>query len=163
VNCDNPFNVKAKNSGFMFIRQTIKDDVPAICRLQQRLFEEDGIHGFVPETGEQIAKAISSYFLVAVSDDEIIGFISGKICVSDGSVIIPEGESYLEIENLYIVPEFRKQGIGGKLVDELLVRAKQNGASYALLYSATKDVHGILKFYERHNFQSWYVQMFQKL
>ena len=147
----------------MFIRQTIKDDVPVICQLQQRLFEEDGVRGFAPETEEQIAKAIGSYFLVAEINNEIIGFISGAIHTSDGLAVIPEGESYLEIENLYVAPEYRKQGVGGKLVDELLARAKQDDIAYASLYSATKDVYSILKFYERLGFQSWYVQMFQKL
>src|SRR5688500_5102121 len=146
----------------MLIRQIDKNDVPLICQLQKQLFEEDIIHGFVPETAEEIEKSFNSYFLVAEINDEIIGFICGKIRMSDGLAVIPKG-SYLEIENLYVAPQFRKQGIGGRLVDELLTKAKQNNIAYALLYSAAKDLHGILKFYEQHNFQSWYVQMFQKL
>ena len=126
------------------------------------MFEEDIIHGFVPETAEEIEKSIDSYFLAAEINGEIIGFICGKICASDGLAVIPKG-SYLEIENLYVAPQFRKQGVGGRLVDELLTKARRNNISYVLLYSATKDLHGILGFYERHNFQSWYVQMFQKL
>ena len=146
----------------MLIRKIDKNDVPSICRLQKQLFEEDIIHGFVPETVEEIEKSIDSYFLAAEINDEIIGFISGKICASDGLAVIPKG-SYLEIENLYVAPQFRRQGVGGRLVDELLMEAKRNNIAYALLYSAAKDLHGILKFYERHNFQSWYVQMFKKL
>lgn len=147
----------------MLIRQINKYDVRSICRLQEQLFEEDVIHGFVPETAEEIEKSIDSYFFVAEINDEIIGFICGKVHISDGLAIIPKGENYLEIENLYVAPEFRKRGVGGKLVDELLIKAREVEVSYALLYSATKDIHGILKFYERHNFQSWNVQMFQKL
>jgi ribosomal protein S18 acetylase RimI-like enzyme len=147
----------------MFIRQAVKTDAPFIRRLQQQLFEEGAIYGFMPETEEQIEKSIGSYFFVAETEDQIIGFISGKICVSDHLAVIPKDETYLEIENLYVAPQFRKQGIGGKLVDELLIKAKQDDVVYALLYSATKDIHRILKFYEKHNFQSWNVQMFQKL
>lgn len=147
----------------MLIRQIDKNDVPSICQLQKQLFEENIIHGFVLETAEEIENFFNSYFLAAEINDEIIGFISGKICASDGSAVIPKGENYLEIENLYVAPQFRKQGVGGRLVNELLTKAKQNNIAYALLYSAAKDLHGVLKFYERHNFQSWYVQMFQKL
>jgi ribosomal protein S18 acetylase RimI-like enzyme len=147
----------------MFIRPAATSDVLSISRLQQEMFEEAVIHGFVQEIEEQIEKSINQYFLVAQIDDEIIGFICGKFGVSDGLAVVPKGESYFEIENLYVVPRFRKQGVGGKLVDELLVKARQDGAAYALLYSATKDIHDIVKFYERHKFQSWYVQMFQKL
>ncbi|HEX8737392.1 MAG TPA: GNAT family N-acetyltransferase [Pyrinomonadaceae bacterium] len=147
----------------MFIREASQQDVPIVYRLQRQMLAEDGIYGFVAETFEQIEKAINPYFLIAETGGEIIGFISGDVSVSDGSAVVPKGEKYLEIENLYVAPEFRKQGVGGRLVDEALTKARENGASYAMLYSASKDVHGILKFYERHNFQSWYVQMFQKL
>jgi ribosomal protein S18 acetylase RimI-like enzyme len=147
----------------MLIRQVIKSDVPQIGRLHQQLFEEDAIYGFAPESAEQIESPINSYFLVVEVGAEIIGFISGEIHASDALAVIPNGELYLEIENLYVVPRFRKQGIGGKLVDELLTKARENGVGYASLYTATKDVRGILRFYERHNFQSWYVRMFQKL
>lgn len=147
----------------MLIRKIDKNDVRLICQLQKQLFEEDIIHGFVPENEEQIEKLIDSYFLVAEINNGIAGFIYGKICISDNLAVIPKGESYLEIENLYVAPQFRKQGVGGKLVDELLIKARQAGISYALFYSATKNIHGVLKFYERHKFQSWYVQMFQKL
>ena len=147
----------------MFIREAVKKDVPLIQRLQQQLFEEEIIYGFVPETVEEMEKSIGAYFLVAEIDNEITGFICGDVSVSDGLAVVPKGESYLEIENLYVVPQLRKQGIGGRLVDELLLKAGRAGIAYVSLYSASKDVHGVLKFYERHDFQSWYVQMFQKL
>src|SRR5688572_9046524 len=144
----------------MFIRPAVIDDIPSICQLQQQLFEAGSIYGFVPETVEQVEKSIGAYFFVAEAAGKVIGFVSGAIHLSDGLAVIPKGEDYLEIENLYVAPQFRKQGIGGKLIDELLRQAKQNGVAYARLYSATKDLRGILKFYERHNFQSWYVEMF---
>jgi|SRR5215213_8547738 len=147
----------------MFIREALKTDVPIIYRLQQQMFEEDAIYGFVAEAVGQIEKSINPYFLVAETGGEIIGFISGDVYVGDGSAVVPQGEKYLEIENLYVAPEFRKQGVGGRLVDEALTKARRDGAAYATLYSASKEVHGILRFYERRGFESWYVQMFQKL
>lgn len=147
----------------MFIREALKRDVPTVFQLQRLMAEENAIYGFAPETIEQIGKSVNPYFLIAESSDEIIGFISGAVATSDGSAVIPEGEKYLEIENLYVAVGFRKQGVGGRLVDEVLIKARQNGVAYALLYSAVKDVSTILRFYERHGFQSWYVQMFQKL
>lgn len=147
----------------MFIREASERDASVIFRLQQQMFEEDGIYGFVVETVEQIEKSINPYFLIAESESEIIGFISGNVCASDGSAVIPKDEKYLEIENLFVVPEFRNRGVGGRLVDEMLTKARKDGISHASLYSAAKDVQSILRFYERHGFQSWYVQMFQKL
>jgi GNAT superfamily N-acetyltransferase len=77
--------------------------------------------------------------------------------------VIPAGESYFDVVNLYVTPEFRNRGVGGSLINRRPAQAKQQGVSYALVYSAAKNIKGIVKFYERNNFQSWYVQMFRKL
>jgi N-acetylglutamate synthase-like GNAT family acetyltransferase len=99
------------------IRQASKPDVPFIYRLQRQMSAEDGIYGFVAETAGQIEKAINPYFLVAETNGGIIGFISGGVSAAEGSAVIPKDEKYLEIENLYVAPRFREQGIGGRLVD----------------------------------------------
>ena len=117
----------------------------------------------MPESREQVKAALGPYFLVAEAGGEVIGFIAGSARISEGTAVIPPGESYLEIHDLYISPGFRKQGVGSSLVSQLLTRAKQHGVAYALLYSAAEDIHGILKFYEQHDFQTWYIQMFKKL
>ena len=145
------------------IRQAEGSDTQAIFLLQQQWFEEGSVYGFLPESQEQVKAAISPYLLVAEVGNQVIGFISGSANISDGMAVIPEGESYLEIDNLYIAPEFRRRGVGSGLITQLLAQAKQRGVAYAVLYSAAKDIHSILRFYERHSFQSWYVQMFRKL
>jgi N-acetylglutamate synthase-like GNAT family acetyltransferase len=145
------------------IRQAVESDIRFIHRLQQQWSEEGSVYGFVPESQEQVKAALNSYLLVAETSNEIVGFISGSVHRSEGTAVIPEGESYLEIDNLYILPEYRKKGIGGDLITRCLAQAKEAGVPYALLYSAAKDIHSILRFYEKHNFQSWNVQMFRKL
>ena len=147
----------------MLVRQAIESDVPFVCQLQQQWFEENSVYGFVPENEQQIKAALDSYFLVAEADGGIVGFVSGSIRISDALAVIPAGEGYFEIDNLYVLPEFRKQGIGGNLVAKLLVEVKRQGVAYALVYSAAKNIRSILKFYEQHKFQSWNIQMFQKL
>jgi GNAT superfamily N-acetyltransferase len=75
--------------------------------------------------------------------------------------VIPAGASYVEVDNLYVSPALRNAGIGRAMVSELLDRARMLGVTHALLYSATKKLGSILRFYERHDFKSWCVQMFQ--
>lgn len=135
----------------------------AVSRLQRQWAEEESVYGFVPESLEQLNAALGPYFLVAEVDNEIVGFIYGSIQVSVDKAIMPEGASYLEIDNIYILPAYRRQSIGSSLIIQLLAEAKEQGVAYALIYSAAKDIHNILSFYEQHNFQSWYVQMFRKL
>jgi ribosomal protein S18 acetylase RimI-like enzyme len=145
------------------IRPALESDVHPICLLQRRWAEEGNVYGLTSEPREQVEAALGPYFLVAEVRGAVIGFISGSAHVSDGTAVIPAGESYLEIDNLYTSPEFRRQGVGGGLIEQLLARARQRGVAYALLYSAAKDIHGVLNFYERHQFRSWYIQMFRRL
>lgn len=145
------------------IRQAVESDVQFIHRLQQQWFEEGSVYGFVPESQEQVMAALNSCLLVAEVNNEIVDFISGSVHSSEGMAVIPEGESYLEIDNLYVSPDYRRQGVGSGLVNSCLAQAKDAGAAYALLYSAAKEIHTVLRFYEQHNFLSWNVQMFRKL
>ena len=146
----------------MLVRPAVIADVPFVARLQQKWSEEDNTHGFVPENQQQIENALDSY-LVAEVGGSIVGFISGAVRTSEGTAVIPAGESYFDVDNLYVMPEFRNRGVGSSLITRRLAQAKQQGVSYALVYSAAKNIEEIVKFYERHNFQSWYVQMFRKL
>ncbi|MBE3143497.1 MAG: GNAT family N-acetyltransferase [Planctomycetes bacterium] len=145
------------------IRLATETDIPSICRLQQEWFDEGSVYGFEPESQEQLRLILGSFCLVAEMDEDIIGFVTGFIHTSDGLAVIPAGKRYIEVDNAYVSLQYRRQGIGGHLVDQLLVAAEKQGVTYALLYSATKDIRSILKFYEQHGFQSWSIQMFRSL
>lgn len=147
----------------ILIRQAMETDLPSIIRLQQAWADEKNTHGYVPDDPDQIQNRLGGYFLVAESDDRILGFIAGSVHVNNNVTVIPMGSPYLEIDDLYVIPSFRGQGVGSQLVDHLLSHTKERGLDYASLYSAAKDTHASLRFYERHQFQGWYVQMFRKL
>jgi ribosomal protein S18 acetylase RimI-like enzyme len=146
----------------LIIRQATEADVPVLCELHQQWFEEGEFYGFV-QSQAQIEAALGPYFLVAEVDGEIVGFIYGEVAASSAENVIPKNEDYLEIDSLYLIPSCRHQGIGSRLLDELMARAKQGGVTYAALYSSNKNIRSILSFYEKHGFQSWYIRMFQKL
>jgi len=40
---------------------------------------------------------------------------------------------------------------------------KNYNIKYLLVYSATKNIDAIIKFYRNQGFESWYIQMFKKL
>ena len=145
------------------IRQATESDILTVCQLQQQWLAEDSVYGFTPADPEHVQAALGSYFLVAEVDGTVVGFISGSVHISEDTAVIPAGTSYIEIDDLYVSPQFRNQGIGSNLITEVLAHAKGQGITHALLYSATKDLHRIIRFYEQHDFQTWYVQMFRKL
>jgi GNAT superfamily N-acetyltransferase len=145
------------------IRQATEADVPIVRRLGVQWQEEDITWGLIAATEAQLRSALGPYFLVAHSDGQIVGFISGARRMSPGLAVIPKDELYLEITDVYIVPEQRSGRVGRALVEAIEQVARDHGMRHALVYSATRQVHRILKFYESAGYQSWYVQLFKRL
>ena len=84
---------------------------------------ESGV--LLPRSDEEIATNISSYTL-AFRDRELAGFASLKIF----------NANLAEVRSLVVSPNFRKQGIGAKIVEELIKEAKFYGLKqvFALTY-----------------------------
>jgi GNAT superfamily N-acetyltransferase len=147
----------------MVIRPAKDGDVARVRELQIQWANEDITYGYIAADEEYIRKAFQAYFFIAEIEDHIVGFITSSKHTSGGLSVIPKGTEYLEIDDLYVVPEHRSCGIGTALIQGVLSRAKSNGLEYSHVFTATKDVHRILRFYEQHGFRSWGVQMFQRL
>ncbi len=128
----------------------------------QRAWEVEGItRGFVAADEAALRGRLGPYFLVAEREGGIIGFVCGTAHVSEGNAVLAAGERYDEVDDLYVAPECRSQGIGGRLLDALMMQARQDGIERFLLYSSTRDTDAILRFYRGHGFETWYVQMFK--
>jgi ribosomal protein S18 acetylase RimI-like enzyme len=81
--------------------------------------------------------------------------------VNDKLEVLPKQETYLEVENIYVRPEFRNQHVGGDLLERLLAIAEQNGIRRFSVNTITKDMDRILRFYRRYGFKPWYVELFK--
>ena len=147
----------------LLVHEAAAADVDAIHRLYQDWEGEAITYGFVSPGETEIGQALGPYFLVADVYGCLVGLISGTVRSSEGLAVIPKGEKYLEINDLYVSPGYRHQKIGSRLMDQLLAIAKKDGMAHALVYSTSKDIHQILSFYESHGFSSWYIQMVRNL
>lgn len=143
------------------IRECQPADLPAIVRLTEIWSEERITHGVIPTVVAHLETQLGRYFWVAECDEQIVGFAYGNVQTSQGLAVIPAGEQYLVIEEIYVHADHRAQGIGGKLLDRLLDLAESEGIRRSLVHSATKDWQRIVGFYERHGFQVWYMQMYR--
>ena len=135
-------------------------DIDVVARLQEEWAEEDITWGQTPVSSQEIASKLGPLFYVAVQDSGVVGFIYGSEQRSGGLAVIPEGERYVQIDELYVQQGLRNRGIGGRLLKSLLRAARGRGMERFRAYSATKDVDRILAFYRRHGFKSWYTEMF---
>jgi ribosomal protein S18 acetylase RimI-like enzyme len=149
----------------VLIRACIDTDIDAVVQLERQWEQEDIAYGdFNPmsrETFSAILERFPAYFLVAESNQQIVGYAHGTVQHNKPVEVIPEQETYLEIENIYVKPDFRNEDIGGKLLERLFEIAKQTGIQQFLVSTASKETDKILAFYRRHGFTPWHIQFFK--
>ena len=86
-------------------------------------------------------------YLIAETDHQPIGYIS---CHSQ-HLLHHGGQKIGEIQELYVVPEFRNMRIGKQLIEQLIVLAKQKGITQLEVTSNNKRI-ATHRFYEREQF-----------
>ncbi|EQB86322.1 ribosomal protein S18 acetylase RimI-like enzyme [Clostridium punense] len=143
------------------IRQCIYDDLDYVISLQEQWAKEDITYGLIPANKEYLFERLGKYFLVAEEQENIIGFVTGVINKAKNMTIFSDGELYIEIEDIYVSKNNRGQGIGNILLNKVLEISKENGIERSLLYSSTKDMESIIKFYKNHHYKTWCIQMFK--
>jgi GNAT superfamily N-acetyltransferase len=74
-----------------------------------------------------------------------------------GKDAFPDDSEYLEIQDLYLLPDHRDRGLGTKLVNTLLGIGRENGLQRSLVYSANRDYVRTALFYEKLGFRMWHI------
>ncbi|HUV44043.1 MAG TPA: GNAT family N-acetyltransferase [Dehalococcoidales bacterium] len=143
------------------IRECTRDDIGRVMELDRTWEAEDSTYGYITESAEGLAARLGHYFLVAEVRGQIAGFAYGSAHTSEGMAVIPVGEKYFEVDAIYVTAGLRNGGIGGMLLDRLIEAARSNGVERFSVYTATKDLERILRFYRHHAFKPWYVRMFR--
>lgn len=147
------------------IRTYTVDDIDTILELD-REWEREGIaHVWVSISMEEeraLVEQFPDYCLLAECDGVAAGYINGSIRTGSKESVIPEGEPYLEIENIYVKAEFRHQQVGGQLVERLIEAAERNGIRRFLVSTNSREMDKIMRFYGDHGFSPWYVQLVRR-
>lgn len=137
------------------IRMAKKEDVKKIAEIEARCFPV--AEAAEEETLEKRYEAFSKNFIVAEKDGEVIGFING--CTTDkpelGDELYhypnlhkPNGD-YQTVFGLDVLPEYRKQGIAEKLLNELIRLSKERGKKGVILTCKDHLIH----YYEKFGFE----------
>ncbi|MBR6004130.1 MAG: GNAT family N-acetyltransferase [Lachnospiraceae bacterium] len=122
---------------------------------------EDSCYGYRPNDKSDIE---GNRIFFAEENKETVGYLFGNICKSKNmKSIIPEGTPYFEVEELYVTPKKRSQGIGEKLF-LFAENAVKDEAEYMILSTATKNWKAIFHFYiDELNMQFWSARLFKKI
>ncbi len=142
------------------LRPCAKTDVHAVHELQEAWKQENITYGFTPASLATIEGALGPFFHVAEVNDRIIGFVAATVREGHDISLMPDEAQYLEVDDLYVLPEYRGQGIGKQLLDAALQAARERGIRKAFIYSSTKDLFRAMRFYQNAGFQPWFARMF---
>ena len=102
---------------------------------------------------------------VAETGGVIIGYLFGATQTSKGmSAVIPDDRAYFEIEELYMKPAYRSQGIGRALMNYLEDILLAEKIDHIFLSTAIKDYKRILHFYiEEMGMSFWSARLFREI
>lgn len=145
----------------LIIRECNYEDLDYIIFLQQQWKTEDIAYGFVPDDKSYLERKIGKYLYVAELNNKIIGFVLGTVHKSENMTIFNNGQLYIKVDDIYISQSFRNTNFGSLLLDKLLNAAKEDGINRSLIYSSAKDMDSIIKFYKKHDYKTWYIQMYK--
>ena len=98
-------------------------------------------------------------------DGEILGYLFGHEEKSEQATsIMADGTPYFEIEEIYVVPNHRSEGIGRALFHYAEQAVKAAGIEFIMLSTATKNYKSILHFYiDELGMDFWSARLFKKL
>ena len=101
---------------------------------------------------------------LAEEDGSVTGYLFGKICKSESmKSIMPEGTPFFEVEELYVVPQKRSQGIGSALF-HYVEETVNDEAEFMVLSTAVKNWRSIFHFYlDELGMQFWSARLYKKL
>jgi ribosomal protein S18 acetylase RimI-like enzyme len=149
----------------VFIRPCTQHDIDGVMHLERLWEQEDISYGdFNPMSRDMFSAVLESfpaYFLVADHDGRLVGYIHGTVQRSAPVEVIPAQEPYVEIENIYVQPDFRSREIGGALLERLFEVARQEGIQRFIVGTRSKETDQILRFYRSHGFTPWSIQFFR--
>ncbi|MDO4741131.1 MAG: GNAT family N-acetyltransferase [Eubacteriales bacterium] len=153
----------AKQSlGEIAIREATPEEAQDIIALTGVWEQENITYGLRKDTPEDLD---GCRLWVARREEKTVGFVAAREETSKRrSSILEENERYLEIEELYVLPEERKLGLGDMLFKQAEDYARSAGYRHVLLSTATKDTAAMMRFYvKKQGMTVWSMRMFKEL
>ncbi|MBQ6559305.1 MAG: GNAT family N-acetyltransferase [Erysipelotrichaceae bacterium] len=122
--------------------------------------KENSTYGYRANTKEDIE---GNRIFVAEKEGQIIAYLFGHQEHSENMrSIMKEGTLFFEVEELYVIPKERNQGIGTKLfryLEEILSEEE-----YIVLSTATKNYKSILHFYlDELDMEFWSARLYKRI
>jgi aminoglycoside 6'-N-acetyltransferase I len=134
------------------LRTAAPADLPDLMRLAREFYDEDGFATSDAELDRNfrtlLAAASTAHICLAVEDGSSIGF-----ALTTTEMVLESGV-VAELQDLYVVPTSRRQGVAGRLIDDATEWAKAQGASLLEVVIAPngQDVSHLFGYYAARGF-----------
>ena len=132
-----------------------------LIRMSEDWEKENSCHGYRKNEKSDID---GNRIFLAFCGDHIVGYLFGHAEKSQKATsIMPDGTPCFEIEELYVCPKYRSQGIGSRLFD-YVEKAVRGEVDYLMLSTATKNWRAILHFYlDELDMNFWNARLFKHI
>ncbi len=136
--------------------------IEKLIELSKKWEEEESCYGYYANERENIE---GNRIFLAKEGEDTIGYLFGHNeihkCKNDKFAAMKCGTEFFEVEEIYVLPEFRSKGVGKALFDFAEKKVK---AEYFVLSTATKDYKRILHFYiDEIGMDFWSARLFKKI
>lgn len=133
------------------LREAVEEDLSDLLELARAFYDEDGFttsDEMLRENFEVLLRARSTRIMLALSDGRACGYA----LTTTGFTL--ESGLIAELQDLYVRPERRRQGLATALVDDSVEWARSNAATSVELVVAPngRDVSGLLRYYAARGF-----------
>ena len=118
-----------------------------LIALSQLWADEGCSWGLRPNEREDIQEPV----FAALDGEKIVGYAFGHAYMKEKKTdSIPVGSRCFDVDELYVMPAYRSQGVGGRLFEAIQAYAGTQ-AEYLTLVTSTKDYKRVLRFYAERN------------
>ncbi|MBP5224517.1 MAG: GNAT family N-acetyltransferase [Lachnospiraceae bacterium] len=142
-------------------RELTEELLDVLLRLSADWEAENSCHGY---RRNEKADIEGSRVFTARDGAKVVGYLLGRMEKTERDTsVTPAGTPVFEVEEIYVKPECRSQGIG-KALFGYAEEAVRDGADFIMLSTATKDRKAILHFYlDELGMEFWSARLFKKL
>lgn len=139
-----------------------EEKLSVIAALSKAWEAENSTYGFY---ADDLPYLKENRCFAAYDAGEMVGYLFGKVeAARRMQSILPDGMPYFEVEELYVRPHMRSQGVGRALMEHLEQVLRAEGITRMLLSTATKDYKRILHFYiDELGMNFWSARLFKEL
>jgi predicted N-acetyltransferase YhbS len=131
----------------MMVRPAVPDDYRTLLGMYDDFMETDRYAGGDNDSFDTVLRSDRNFMFVAEDGGRLAGFITAS-----ARLVVRYPQPILQIDELYVAPDFREHGVGSGLIRAVEDVADAHGYRRIYVESSTK-LKGAHAFYEKNGYK----------